>query len=345
LSGAEVTANLEPRRVEVRSPRGHQLHVRVAGTGPLVLMVHGFPESSHSWRHQVPVVAAHGYTAAAMDVLGYGESDKPTEIAEYSLAELAGCIAAVIDGLSSDGTAVVVGHDWGAPQVYAAAVIHPDKVRGVVGLSSPFFPYVDCDPFEVFRELYGDAFFYKTYFRTPGPAEAELEVDPRRFLRIFLAAMSGETQPAPNIMLGPPGRGTLLEGFSEPPRLPSWLPAEDLDVYAQSLARGGFNGPLNRYRAELLDVEQLRPYADRKIEAPSVFIGGAADPSRFMIPGVDRYADPVSRMADVRGVHILDGVGHWVQQEAPEAVNARLLSFLNAVSGAQSTPPVVGRTA
>ena len=320
-----MLANLNFRYVIGAS--GTRLRVAVCGTGPLVLMVHGFPELWFSWRHQMPAIAAAGFTAAALDVRGYGGSDKPVAIEAYTIKELAEDIAAVIDALDPAG-AILIGHDWGSPQVYGAALIYPDKVRAVVGLSVPAIIYVDQKPSEVWARAYPDKLFYQTYFWNPGPAEAELEADPHRSIRLFYYALSGNRPEGVNGLIRPAGATSLLAGLPDPDPLPSWLTCEDVDYYAKSFANGGFRGPLNRYRAQDIDVEQLRPYAGRRIEQPSLFIAGARDPARYMIPGVDRYADPVPRLANCRGVHVLDGIGHWIQQEAPETVNRLVLGFL-----------------
>jgi pimeloyl-ACP methyl ester carboxylesterase len=306
---------------------GTRLRVAVCGSGPLVLMVHGFPESWFSWRHQMPAIAAAGFTAAAMDVRGYGGSDKPAAIAAYTIRELAGDIAAVIDALDPAG-AVLIGHDWGAPQVYGTALLHPDKVRAVVGLSVPAVAYSPRKPSEVWAGAYPNELFYQTYFWPDGPAEAEFAADPHRFIRLFYYSLSGDRPAGVNGLIRPAGATSLLAGLPDPDPLPAWLTAEDVEYYANSFREGGFRGPLNRYRAQDLDVEQLRPYAGRQIEQPSLFIAGARDPSRYMIPGIDRYADPVPRLANCRGIHVLDGIGHWIQQEAPATVNRLILGFL-----------------
>ena len=314
----------------VTGANGTRLRIAIAGSGPLVLMVHGFPESWFSWRHQMPAIAAAGFTAAALDVRGYGGSDKPDAIEAYTIKELAGDIAAVIDALDPAG-AVLIGHDWGAPQVYGTALIYSSRVRAVVGLSVPAIGYIDRKPSEFWARTYPDKLFYQTYFWLPGPAEAELEADPYRTIRLFYYALSGDRPQGVSALVRPAGATSLLAGLPDPDPLPPWLSSEDVAYYADSFASGGFRGPLNRYRAQDIDVEQLRAYAGNKIEQPALFIAGGHDPTRSMIPGVDRYADPVPRFADCHGVHLLEGIGHWVQQEAPDAVNRLILDFLNTL--------------
>jgi pimeloyl-ACP methyl ester carboxylesterase len=309
---------------------GLRLRLAVAGEGPLVLMVHGFPESWYSWRHQITAIAGAGYMAAALDVRGYGGSDKPEEIAAYSVADLAGDIADVIDALGA-GQAVIVGHDWGAVQVYAAAILHPEKIRAVVGISVPASRHPKTEPSESWKKLYADALFYQVYFQKEGVAEAEFEADLRRFVRVFFTSLSADGSIRDNVLIRPKNAERLLDGLPDPARLPHWLSREDVDFYAESFRAGGLRGPLNRYRCADIDWEQMRPFAERNIDQPSLFIGGIQEPTRYMIPGIDRFEDPVPRMTDIRGIHMLDGVGHWVQQEAPEKTSELIIGFLRSL--------------
>jgi pimeloyl-ACP methyl ester carboxylesterase len=313
----------------VRGSAGNTIRVAVAGQGPLVLMVHGFPDLWFSWRHQIEPVVNAGFTAAAMDVRGYGGSDKPENIESYTLMALANDVAAVIEGLGHS-SAILIGHDWGAQQVYTASLLHPEKVSAGVGLSSTAGNFIDRKPSASWATLYGEEFLYHRYFWTPGIAEAEIMRNPRRFLRFFYHGLSGEADSGSNPLRQPAGTTTLLDGLAEPPEFFTWLTAEELGYCAQSFIAGGITAPLNRYRAVDLDVDQLRPYADRRIEQPALWIGGGRDPARWMIPNIDRYLNysPVERFADMRGKVIVDTAGHWIAQEAPSAVNACLIPFL-----------------
>ena len=172
-----------------------RLRVALAGEGPLVVLVHGFPEGWYSWRHQIPALAKAGYRVAAPDVRGYGGSDKPHAIEAYAIKDLAADIAGLIAALGAD-RAVVVGHDWGAPIAYGTALFHPERVRAVAGLSVPHLGRGTAPGVELFRKIYKDRFFYQLYFQEPGVAEAELEADVRRSLRIIYYANSGEGQKA-----------------------------------------------------------------------------------------------------------------------------------------------------
>ncbi|MEP6869973.1 MAG: alpha/beta hydrolase [Novosphingobium sp.] len=314
---------------EIRRADGTRLVVAISGSGPLVLMVHGFPESWISWRHQMKVIADAGFTAAALQTRGYGDSDKPVAIEAYTVTEMAGDIAAVISALDPSG-AVLIGHDWGAAQVQAAALIHPELVRALVTLSVPIMPHLSDNLNNLWAELYPDNLFYQTYFQEPGRAEAELEADPRRFVRLFFYWMSGDRPGEEHVLIRPGGAKTLLEGLADPDPFPAWLSPAELDYYAAGFAHDGFRGPLNRYRATDLDFIQMAPYAERRFMQPTMFVGGSRDPVRTIFPGQDIYASPLERCDDPRGAHIIEGAGHWIQQEAPYELNALLLPFLEA---------------
>jgi pimeloyl-ACP methyl ester carboxylesterase len=307
------------------------LNVAVAGKGPLILCVHGFPELWYSWRHQIEHFSTRGWTVAAMDVRGYGESSKPHEIAAYSLVNLASDVAAAVDALGG-GEAILFGHDWGAPIVWHTAMMHPDKITAVAGLSVPYFPPGGPSLIETMRTIYAGRFFYQLYFQAEGVAEAELEADIPRTLRMAYFALSGAAEL--NAWLKPkPADAALLDGMVDPDPFPAWLSATDLAVYVAAFEKGGFRGPLNRYRAQGIDVGELAAFAGRPVTQPALFIAGARDPVRAFIPGLDLYETPGAACTDFRGKTILEGIGHWVQQEVPAETNAALEGFLGGALG------------
>jgi len=316
----------ELRRIDVGEVT---LRVAIEGAGPLVIMVHGFPESWYSWRHQIGPIAAAGYTVAAIDVRGYGGSDKPEDIGAYAMERLVGDLIGLRNALSPDAPAILVGHDWGAPIVWNSAFVHPDQFRAVAGLSVPFSG-APARPFtEVFREKFTSKglFFYQEYFQQPGRAEVELEPDLRRFLTLFLTSISGE---APDgAWPVKPVDALLLDGLQAPSALPAWLTEADLDFYVGEFATGGLRGPLNRYRNHEADYAWLSPLAGRKLAQPALYIGGTRDPASTLFGQV---ADPVAMMRhfapSVEG-HMLAGCGHWTQQERPAEVTALLLDWLS----------------
>ena len=306
-----------------------RLRVALAGEGPLVVLVHGFPEGWYSWRHQIPALAAAGFRVAAPDVRGYGGSDKPHAIEAYAIKELAADIAGLIAALGAD-RAVVVGHDWGAPIAYGTALFHPERVRGVAGLSAPHTGRGSAPSIELYRKTYKDRFFYQLYFQEPGVAEAELEADVRRSLRIIYYAISGEGQKAGARIENPTGPG-WLDRYVDPDRLPPWLTDADLDHCARQFRESGFRGPLNRYRNSERDFEQLAPFAGKPIAPPAAFLAGSLEPILRFVPGVDLVDLMRRQCADLRLVRLFEDAGHWLQQERPAEVNAALLEFLGGL--------------
>jgi pimeloyl-ACP methyl ester carboxylesterase len=305
------------------------IRVAVAGSGPLMLFAHGWPELWYSWRRQMTHFAERGFTVAAIDVRGYGGSSKPTEIERYSLMELAGDVAAVIDEMG--GSAIVVGHDWGAPIAWQTARLHSDKVSAVAGLSVPYIPVGPVSTMELWDLVYAGKFFYMKYFQAPGVAEAEFEADHARALRMIWYSASADGRGA--LIKDKPEDATMLEGLVDPDPFPGWSTPEDLAVYVEAFEAGGWTGPLNRYRAQALDAEQLGSQENPgpMIEQPSAFIGGEFDPVRRFAAGADLFADTGANCADFRGATIVPGAGHWVQQEAPEATNAALDAFVDSL--------------
>jgi epoxide hydrolase A/B len=306
-----------------------QLNVAVAGQGPLILCVHGFPELWYSWRHQIAHFSERGYTVAALDVRGYGGSSKPHEIAAYSIRNLASDVAAVIDQLGG-GTTILFGHDWGAPIAWNTALLFPEKVTAVAGFSVPYIPQGPTSFLDMAKAIYKDRFFYQLYFQKEGVAEAEFEADIPAALRKAYFAISGSAPPN-KWLEHKPADAKLLDGMIDPQPFPDWMSDKDLQVYVDAFRAGGFRGPLNRYRAQNIDVEELADVAGKPVTQPSFFVAGARDAVRAFIPGMDLYENPGMACTDFRGSVILPGVGHWVQQEAPTGTNAALEGFLKGV--------------
>jgi len=316
-------------RHRIVTTNGIRLHCVEEGEGPLVLLVHGFPESWYSWRHQLPAIAAAGYRAVAIDVRGYGRSSRPRAIDDYRMTKMVGDVCGLLPALGAS-RACLIGHDWGAPIVWNTALFHPEKVRAVVGLSVPYMGRGSAPRIELFRKIYKDRFFYQLYFQEPGVAEAELEADVRKSLRKIYYWASGEAI-SKGLKVNKPADARLLDGLSDPEPFPAWLTPGDLDYYAGEFRRSGFRGPLNRYRTSELDFAQQAAVADRRIEQPAAFIGGSLDPVLRFVPGVDAIEAMRARMADLRLVQLIEGAGHWVQQERPAEVNAALATFLRTL--------------
>ena len=308
---------------------GTNIHIAEAGSGPLVLMVHGWPESWYSWRHQLPVLAAAGYHAVAIDVRGYGRSSAPPAIEAYRMLSHVADNVALVKALGAE-QAVVVGHDWGAPIAWNSALLRPDVFRGVAGLSVPFAPAGDTRPTDAFRAMAGDEEFYIEYFQQPGRAERELDEDVRRWLLGFYFTASGDAPPPSGGTVATiPHGAAMRDRFAYPDPMPVWMSEADLDVYAGEFEHTGFTGGLNRYRNVDRDWEDLSAFRGRPIEVPALFVGGDRDgPTIWGMPSIERFATTLPKLH--RSV-ILPGCGHWTQQERPAEVNEALLDFLAAL--------------
>jgi pimeloyl-ACP methyl ester carboxylesterase len=315
---------------QIVTSNGVRIHIAESGTGPAVLLIHGFPESWYSWRNQLPALADAGYRAVAMDVRGYGRSSKPTAVDDYRMLKNVADVIGVVDWLGG-GPITVVGHDWGAPIAWTSALLRPDLFRGVAGLSVPYSPPSASSgirPTERMRAMAGEHEFYVEYFQQPGRAEAEIERDVRRWLLGFYWCASGDVVDGPNISIVERGR-KLSDKFVFPERMPAWLSDEDLDVYAREFEYSGFFGPLSRYRNVDRDFEDLAAFADRPIKIPALFVGGSKDgPTIWGAPAIARFPETLPQLFRSE---IVEGAGHWIQQEAHEATNRHLLDFLKAI--------------
>jgi pimeloyl-ACP methyl ester carboxylesterase len=290
---------------------------------PPVVLCHGFPELSSSWRHQIRALAAAGFRVIAPDMRGYGQSDRPSDPAGYDLVNIADDLAGVLDGLGLE-RAVFVGHDWGAASIWSLATVHPERVRAVAALSVPYRPRGSRPPVSTLKFLFGDTFFYMLYFQRPGPADEELARDPRTFLARFYFSASGDAPAGFSTVRD--YRGTELHDILDeaPDPFPAWLTAEDLDHCASEFARTGFTGGLNYYRAMDRTWERTAGLAEAKVTQPALFVAGERDlVLRMGGPSVmDGWVE------DLRDVVLVPGAGHWIQQERPDEVNQALLGFL-----------------
>jgi pimeloyl-ACP methyl ester carboxylesterase len=335
---------MEPRRrggtvseIEIRHRQIQvgtlSMHVAEAGSGPTVLLCHGFPECWYSWRHQLRALAAAGYHAVAPDLRGYGRTTAPEPVEAYTVLHIVGDCVGLLDQLGVRD-AVLVGHDWGSIVAWTGAQLRPDRFRAVVGMSVPFVPRLAVKPTDMLRAMAGDRFFYILYFQEPGVAEAELDPNARLLLRKILYSVSGDARDDELMQFDQPKGAKFMDGMVDPEKLPDWLSEADLDVYVAEFERTGFRGGLNWYRNFDRNWELLAAFADRKIGVPALFVGGARDP---VVTGPERKAEgPGVAMlphfcTDLRGKVLIAGAGHWTQQEKPEETNAALLAFLEGL--------------
>ena len=324
-------SEIHHRIVEIN---GIRMHVAECGAGPAVVLCHGFPESWYSWRHQLPALAEASFRAIAPDMRGYGQTDRPEQIDQYTLLHLVGDTVDLLDALGID-TAVIVGHDWGAPVAWCAALLRPDRFRGVVGLSVPFIPRLPMRPTSLMPQT-EDALFYQLYFQSPGVAEAEFEQDVAGSIRSLLYSASGDAPHRDTSAAGGevgmvPRRGGFLSRLLNPAQLPSWLKQEDVDFYINEFQRTGFRGGLNWYRNIDKNWELLAPFSGARVSVPALYIAGDRDlVVRF--PGMGFvFASLPHFVPQLRGKIMLPGCGHWTQQERPQDVNRALLDFLRGL--------------
>jgi pimeloyl-ACP methyl ester carboxylesterase len=315
---------------------GIDIHYVEQGSGPLVLLCHGFPESWYSWRHQLPALAAAGYRAVALDMRGYGGTSRPQPISAYSLSHLIGDVVGAVAALG-EKQAVVVGHDWGAPVAWYSALMRPDVMRAVAVLSVPYTPPFALPDGVTLSQLMtanaGNREYYRLYFQEPGRVEAEIEADVRRAMLGLMYVGSGDivrdgVAKVPFDGHFPKGQ-TFVEQCVLPAKLPSWLTEADVDFYTKELAASGFRGGVNWYRNIDAIPGILSPFIGTTIKNPALYLYGEHD----LIAGNTPDAIEAMRatLPNLRGVVKMDGAGHWLQQERAQDVNRALIEFLKGL--------------
>jgi pimeloyl-ACP methyl ester carboxylesterase len=312
---------------------GIRMHVAEQGNGPLVLLCHGFPELWYSWRHQLTALAAAGFRAVAPDMRGYGQTDRPEPIDQYTILHLVGDMVGLLDALGQE-TAVIAGHDWGAPVAWHAALLRPDRFRAVIGLSVPFIARGPDYPSKSFPET-DDTVFYQGYFQSPGVAEADLEHDVRHTMRTFLYDASGNApQPAINAeghVFMVPRKGGIMANRINPTSLPPWLTEADIEVYVEQFERTGYRGGLNWYRNIDRNWQLTASFAGLKIKVPALFIAGDRD-LVLAFRGMEQVISALPKnVPKLQKTLILPGCGHWTQQERPQETNEAMLAFLRGL--------------
>ncbi len=338
---ARETESMEIAELEQHNiyANGINIHYVAKGSGPVVLMCHGFPESWYSWRHQIDALSDAGYRAVAMSMRGYGGTDAPADVNAYGIIDLIGDVVAVANDVSSNSL-LVVGHDWGAPVAWYSALVRPDLFKAVACLSVPWIPPVGGLPEGIdlnflMRQAAGpEQDYYRLYFQEPRIAEADLEADIYRTMLGFLYTISGEAVASGDLTKGWDGYFPLGETFTKqliiPQTFPNWLTEDDLQFYVKEITRTGFRGGVNWYRNLNKLPAALGPWVGKTIEQPSFYMCGSTD----LIAGNTSSNISVMKdsLADLRYIEILEGAGHWLQQERPEEVNKALLNFINTLN-------------
>lgn len=315
---------------------GIKVRAAVEGEGPLVVMVHGWPESWYSWRHQMKPLAEAGYTACAIDVRGYGGSDKPHAVDAYAMKEVTADVAGVIEALSPGKPAILFGHDWGAPIVWHTALLHPDKVRAVCGMSVPYTGRSARPLTEMLHEAFTKQgkFFYIAYFQEEGPAEHEFESDLKGALGRLYYMASGDIRDT-NFMITEKKVGdTMTGGLPFPDPYPKWMSEADLDYFVNEFKGSGLRGPINRYRNFERDWEYMGD-KDPIIHQPAFFIGGERDGVLGGGAEESLKAAMSPHFDNLMGVKLVPKVGHWNQQEDPETTTKLMLGWLKEVEALQ----------
>jgi pimeloyl-ACP methyl ester carboxylesterase len=327
LTFAQATGSVAHHTIQAN---GIHLHFVEQGEGPLIVLCHGFPELWYSWRHQLPALSAAGFRAVAVDMRGYGKSDRPEAIDQYTLLHLVGDMVGLLDALGVE-RAVIAGHDWGAVVAWHAALLRPDRFRAVIALSVPYLQRSPVAPTLIMPRR-KDAVFYILYFQERGVAEAELERDVRQTFLRMLGGGSVAGGSREGSVHGPVGMvprdGGLLSSRPTPATLPNWLTEADIDFYVREFERTGFSGGLNFYRNMDRNWELLAPFEGAKVTVPALYTVGDRD-LILAFQGMDRViANLANNVPQLRGKFILADCGHWTQQERPSEVNAAMIDFL-----------------
>ena len=298
---------------------GLDMFIAEQGSGPLVLLCHGWPELSYSWRRQLPALAEAGYHAVAPDMRGFGRTSAPADVEAYSIFDMVGDMVALVAALG-ESKAVIIGHDWGAPVAWHAAMFRPDIFTAVGGLSVPP-PWRGRElPLETLVKS-GITNFYWQYFQKPGVAEAEFEHDVDYTMRAISFGVNSSLH--------------IKDGFgflgdtSRQHTLPPWISEEDHAHVVESYRHSGFRGGLNWYRNIDRNWELTAPWQGAKIFQPAIFIAGANDSVVTGVIGGNRVREMDRVLPNLRAKILIDGAGHWIQQERPDEVNAALISFMN----------------
>jgi pimeloyl-ACP methyl ester carboxylesterase len=309
------------------SANGLAIAYAECGEGPPVLLCHGWPERWFSWRHQLAALAAAGYRAIAPDMRGYGDTGAPAAIEDYTILHLVGDQIGLADALGL-GRFAIVGHDWGAPVAWTTALLRPDRVAAVAGLSVPYAPRGSTGLLENIRRAGPDG-YYMLYFQAPGVAEAEFEHDVETVLRRLYHTASGDVPKEKSWRAVVPKGGGLMDTLHEPPAWPPpWMPADIFERYVEGFRRTGFRGAFNWYRCLDRNYALTAPWTGARIAPPALFMAGARD-AFLKAPGIRAVVDNLDKFfVDLRAKTIVAGAGHWLQQEAPAPVNAALTAFL-----------------
>ena len=308
---------------------GIRMRIAEMGSGPLVLLIHGWPESWYSWRHQMLALSEAGYHVVAPDMRGYGGTDAPEAVIEYDIEHLSKDVVGILDALEEE-TAILVGHDWGAVLNWPTALLYPDRFTALVNMSVPYYGRGEASVIDTFKSQFGDNFYYILYFQEPDLAEKEFDADPRGLLsRLYTSPKTPRDKP--EIIDPKRSAGGFIQRLGAPKELPRWLGQGDLDYYINEFEQAGFRGGINYYRNFHRNWEITPQLTTAKFKQPVLFIAGEQDAviGRASAESLRKFME--TSVPDLRDVILFPNIGHWVQQEAPSRTNKALLKFLNSV--------------
>lgn len=306
---------------------GIKMHIAEQGSGPVVLLIHGFPELWYSWRHQIPVLAEAGYHAVAPDMRGYGDTDAPLGAHNYTVFHIVGDLIGLLDALGVN-KAFVVGHDWGSVIASCLSLFRPDRVTALVNLSVPPQPR---DPTakrtEKMRTIFGEG-YYMLQFQVPGRAEEE-------FARYDCATVTKKflLMTRTDLLTASADKG-IIDVLETPTTLPSWITEEEIQYFAKQFEKTGFTGGLNYYRTLDLNWELLGPWTGATIIVPTKYIVGDKD-LVYTTPGMKNivHGGHLKTFAPfLEEVVVIEDGHHFIQQEKPNEVSDHILKFFGRLS-------------
>lgn len=299
---------------------------RAGNNGPLVLLAHGWPESWFSWRHQIAALVQAGYRVIAPDMRGYGGSEAPDAVEAYDIEQLSADLAGILDAVEED-KAFLVGHDWGAIVAWQTVLRYPDRFPALVNMSVPYIGRSRRSPMEIWQQKFGENFFYILYHNEAGGI-AEREYDQRPYDLLYRLYQSpGAERKAAKIQDRKRSAGGWIDRLGEPLALPDWLSQKELDYFVGQFSEAGFRGGINYYRNFHRNWELANAYQEQTITVPTLFIAGAQDNVILGASAQELRAGMEPVITNLRGVHLIAGRGHWIQQEAAPEVNSLMLEF------------------
>ena len=297
------------------------------GKGPMVLMLHGWPESWYSWRHQMTALADAGFRVIAPDMPGFGGTDRLANEKDYNIITISENIIGLLDALGEDRV-MLAGHDWGAVVAWDLVKLFPGRFSKLANLSVPFRARGEISPMVAAKNALGDRFFYQLYFQLPEIPEAELDADPEGILRRLYCSPDTPRE-NPEITDSKMDAGGWIGRMGAPKAPVDWFSEADLAYYVAEYTRAGFHGGINYYRNIDRNWELMAPYAEQTIDMPVLFMAGEKD---FVIGRATEEQLTASmkiKVPNLTEVKVLAGIGHWIQQEAAEVVSEKMVDFFS----------------